>query len=219
MTAPVTTPDEALQRLRDGNEAFLRDDPIRPVLDRASRLRLAAGQQPFAAYLSCSDSRVPPELLFGRGLGELFIVRNAGNTLDTAAMGSLEFAVSQLGVKLVVVMGHEGCGAVAAALSVVQENARFPGSIGKMIQPIIPAALEAHACGGGLDAAVRQNVRRVVRELREEASPTLLRPQAAGALAVVGAFYALGTGVVDFFDLPGPNASLNASLNGDTGRR
>ena len=201
MTA--TTPAEALQRLRDGNDAFLRDDPIRPALDRASRLRLAAGQQPFAAYLSCSDSRVPPELLFGRGLGELFIVRNAGNTLDTAAMGSLEFAVSQLGVTLVVVMGHEGCGAVAAAVSVVRENARFPGSIGKMIQPIIPAVLESHGCGDGLDAAVRQNVRRVVRELREEASPTLLRPQAAGTLAVVGAFYALATGAVDFFDVPG----------------
>ena len=196
------TPAEALRRLRDGNDAFLRDDPIRPPLDRASRLRLAAGQQPFAAYLSCSDSRVPPELLFGRGLGELFIVRNAGNTLDTAAMGSLEFAVSQLGVSLVVVMGHEGCGAVAAAMSVVRENARFPGSIGKMIEPIIPAVLEsAHECGG-LDRAVRQNVRRVVRELREEASPTLLGPQAKGAVAVVGAFYALATGAVDFFDVP-----------------
>ena len=194
------TPAGALQRLREGNGAFLRDDPIRPPLDRDSRLRLAAGQQPFAAYLSCSDSRVPPELLFGRGLGELFIVRNAGNTLDTAALGSLEFAVSQLGVPLVVVMGHEGCGAVAAALSVVRDNARFPGSIGKMIEPIIPAVLEAQE--GGLDAAVRQNVRRVVRELREEASPTLLRPQTEGKLAVVGAHYALATGVVDFFDLP-----------------
>ena len=201
MTPPRLTPGEALELLREGNRAFLQDRPIRPVLDRESRLRLAAGQQPFAAYLSCSDSRVPPELLFGRGLGELFIVRNAGNTLDTAAMGSLEFAVSQLGVSLIVVMGHEGCGAVAAAVAVVTENARFPGSIGRMIEPIIPAVLESnHDCGGGLDAAVRQNVRRVVRVLREEASPTLLRPQAAGLVEVVGAYYALGSGAVEFFD-------------------
>ena len=102
------SPHEALTLLRDGNQAFLNDAPIVPPLDRDTRLRLAAGQSPFAAYVSCSDSRVPPELLFGRGLGELFIVRNAGNTLDTAALGSLEFAVSVLGVPLIVVMGHEG---------------------------------------------------------------------------------------------------------------
>ena len=199
------TPDQALDLLLEGNRHFLEDTPLRPPLDRASRLRLAAGQTPFAAYLSCSDSRVPPELLFGRGLGELFIVRNAGNTLDTSAMGSLEFAVLVLGVSLIVVMGHEACGAVAAAMSVVRDNARFPGSIGKMIEPIIPAVLESdhhrHETGdGGLEAAVRQNVRRVVRELREEASPTLLRPQAAGTLKVIGAYYALGSGEVDFFD-------------------
>lgn len=197
------TPDQALEVLREGNRAFLSDAPLRPVIDRASRLKLAAGQSPFAAYVSCSDSRVPPELLFGRGLGELFIVRNAGNTLDTAAMGSLEFAVSQLGVPLIVVMGHEACGAVQAAVSVVYENARFSGNIGKMIQPIIPAVLEAGLVpGDGIEAAVRQNVRRVVRELREDASPMLLAPQADGALIVVGAYYLLGSGEVDFFDLP-----------------
>lgn len=195
------TPDEALDRLRQGNINFLNDTPNRPVMDSASRLRLAAGQQPFAAYVSCSDSRVPPELLFGKGLGELFIVRNAGNTVDTAAMGSLEFAVGVLKVPLIVVMGHEGCGAVKAALSVVRDNERFPGNIGKMIQPILPAVLEA-SHGGELtmEAAVRQNVRRVVTELREEASPILLQPQAIGTLKVVGAYYHLSSGSVDFFD-------------------
>ena len=197
------TPDQALAQLQDGNRAFLNDAPLQPVIDRASRLKLAAGQSPFAAYVSCSDSRVPPELLFGRGLGELFIVRNAGNTLDTAALGSLEFAVSVLRVPLIVVMGHEACGAVQAAMSVVHENARFSGNIGKMIQPIIPAVLEADMShGGGIEAAVRQNVRRVVRELREDASPILLVPQGDGALMVVGAYYQLGSGEVDFFDLP-----------------
>lgn len=195
------TPDEALDRLRQGNINFLNDTPNRPVMDSASRLRLAAGQQPFAAYVSCSDSRVPPELLFGKGLGELFIVRNAGNTVDTAAMGSLEFAVGVLKVPLIVVMGHEGCGAVKAALSVVRDNERFPGNIGKMIQPILPAVLEASHSGElTMESAVRQNVRRVVTELREEASPILLHPQAIGTLKVVGAYYHLSSGSVDFFD-------------------
>lgn len=199
----TTSPYEALALLRDGNMAFLNDAPIVPPLDRKTRLRLAAGQSPFAAYVSCSDSRVPPELLFGRGLGELFIVRNAGNTLDTSALGSLEFAVSVLGVPLIVVMGHEGCGAVQAAVSVVNNQARFAGNIGKMIQPIIPAVLEADMSQGtGIEPAVRQNVRRVVRELREDASPLFLDPQATGQLIVVGAYYELGSGKVDFFDLP-----------------
>lgn len=195
------TSDEALDRLRQGNLNFLNDTPIQPSLDSASRLRLAAGQQPFAAYVSCSDSRVPPELLFGRGLGELFIVRNAGNTVDTAAMGSLEFAVAVLKVPLIVVMGHEACGAVNAAMSVVRNNAQYPSNIAKMIQPIVPAVLEAvHGGQNSLEAAIRQNVHRVVRELREEASPILLKPQAAGTLKVVGAYYNLGSGKVDFFD-------------------
>jgi len=118
-------------------------------------------------------------------------------------MGSLEFAVSVLGVPLIVVMGHEACGAVQAAFSVVHDNARFSGNIGKMIQSIIPAVLEAgHTPGQGIEAAVRQNVRRVVRELREESSPLLLAPQVAGKLIVVGAYYRLEKGDVDFFDLP-----------------
>lgn len=196
-------PEEALAVLREGNRAFLSDDRLQPPLDRAVRLRLAAGQSPFAAYVSCSDSRVPPELLFGRGLGELFIVRNAGNTLDTSALGSLEFAVSVLGVPLIVVMGHEACGAVQAAMAVVRDNARFPGNIGKMIQPIIPAVLESGTSGDGcIEAAVRQNVRRVVRELRDDASPIILDPQKRGELLVVGAYYGLASGAVDFFDVP-----------------
>lgn len=195
------TPTEALTRLKEGNRAFLNEEPLQPSLDRASRLALAGGQKPFAAYVSCSDSRVPPELLFGRGLGELFIVRNAGNTLDVAAMGSLEFAVGVLGVPLIVVMGHEGCGAVSAAMSVVTKGARFPGNIGKMVEPIIPAVLEAARLGHfTLEGAVRQNVANAVRELREDSAPTLMEAQISGRLVVVGAYYSLGTGEVDFFD-------------------
>jgi len=106
-------------------------------------------------------------------------------------------------VPLVVVMGHESCGAVAAAMSVVSENARFPGVIGNMIEPIIPAVLEARdQPGDPLESAVRQNVRRVVRKLREASDPLLIDPQRSGTLKVVGAYYHLDSGEVDFFDQP-----------------
>ncbi len=172
-----------------------------PDIGPARRLSLAQGQSPFCAYVSCSDSRVPPELLFGRGLGELFIVRNAGNTVDTVARGSIEFAVAVLGVSLIVVMGHEGCGAVRAAMSVVKSNASFPGAIGSMIEPIIPAVLEATTLGGDpVENAVTANVRRVVRSLREASAPILLSPLTQGELKIVGAYYSLSSGAVDFFD-------------------
>lgn len=197
------TPDQALERLRDGNRAFLDGKVDQVDLSAARRLALAKGQAPFCAYVSCSDSRVPPELLFGRGLGELFIIRNAGNTVDTVAMGSIEYAVAVLDVALVVVMGHESCGAVKAAMSVVSDNARFPGVIGNMIEPIIPAVLEArNQSGDATEVAVKQNVRRVVRKLREASDPLLIEPQRTGRLKVVGAYYKLDSGEVDFFDLP-----------------
>ena len=198
------SPDQALQLLIDGNDAFLDDALPEAPTGAQRRLALAKGQAPFCAYVTCSDSRVPPELLFGRGLGELFIIRNAGNTVDTVAMGSIEYAVAELKVPLVVVMGHESCGAVGAAKAVVDQNARFPGKIDDMIQPIIPAVLDVRAEDGSvnLDEAVRQNVRRVVSELRNEADPLLLALQRAGRLKVVGAYYNLETGLVDFFDRP-----------------
>ncbi len=195
------TPQGALALLKEGNASYRSDSPVHAAVGRERRLAIAQSQAPFAAYVSCSDSRVSPEILFGRGLGELFIIRNAGNTIDTAAMGSIEYAVAQLGVPLIVVMGHERCGAVAAAVSVVEENAHFPGSIGQMIEPIIPAVLEARGQPGDLlDNAVRVNVRRTVARLRTAASPLLLEPQRAGRLMVVGADYDLDTGDVDFFD-------------------
>jgi carbonic anhydrase len=202
------TPSQALALLKEGNEKFLTDSPIRSVMGRERRLEIARGQAPFAVLVSCSDSRVPPELLFGRGLGELFIVRNAGNTVDDVAMGSIEYAVAELGVPLVVVMGHERCGAVDAAISVVQKNTTFPGSIGQMIEPIVPAVLKAKASMDPakpidhealLDASVRQNVLRVVNRLRT-AEAMLLGPIKSGKLKIVGARYDLDDGKVDFFE-------------------
>ena len=152
--------------------------------------------------MSCSDSRVPPEVLFGRGLGELFIVRNAGNTVDTVALGSIEYAIAVLGVPLIVVLGHERCGAVDAALSVVEKNTVFPGSLNQMIEPILPAALMARSTGAKgealLDAAVRENIRRVVNRIKNS-EPVLMNPIKTGKVKVVGARYDLDDGEVDFF--------------------
>jgi carbonic anhydrase len=155
--------------------------------------------------VSCSDSRVPPELLFGRGLGELFIIRNAGNTVDTTALGSIEYGVAELGIPLIVVMGHEACGAVSAALPVVENNTRFPGSLGQMIEPIIPAVLQARSALGNadraalLDAAVRENARRVAARLLVS-GPILGEPLRAGKLKVVAARYDFNDGKVEFFE-------------------
>ena len=201
--ASELTPDQALDLLRQGNAAFLDGQQTNVLTSAQRRLDLAKGQNPFAAYVSCSDSRVPPELLFGRGLGELFIIRNAGNTVDTVALGSIEYAVAVLQVPLVVVMGHGKCGAVKAATDVVTDNATFPGVIGQMIEPIIPAVLSVRGEEGDLlDNAIHANVRRVVRYLREHTDPILLEPQKQGKLKVVGAYYDLDQGKVDFFDVP-----------------
>lgn len=196
------TPDQALAALKEGNAKSLTDSPLRSVQGRERRLEIARSQAPFAVLVSCSDSRVPPEVLFGRGLGELFIVRNAGNTVDTVALGSIEYAIAVLGVPLIVVMGHERCGAVEAAMSVVEKNTVYPGSLNQMIEPILPAALLARSSGAKgdalLDAAVRENVRRVVGRLRNS-EPVLMEPIRAGKVKVVGARYDLDDGGVDFF--------------------
>lgn len=199
------TPDQALAALKEGNRKFVADSPVTVASGRERRQEIARDQAPFAVIVSCSDSRVPPELLFGRGLGELFVIRNAGNTVDTAAMGSIEYAVAVLGAPLVLVLGHERCGAVGAALSVVEKSTAYPGSVGPMIEPIIPAVLQARARAADakgdalFDAAVRENVLRVVGRLRDS-DPVLREPLRAGKLKVVGARYDLDDGNVEFFE-------------------
>ncbi len=196
------TPDEALALLKDGNRRFLNGNPLRPHLTGAERRAvLAHEQRPFCVLVGCSDSRVSPELLFGRGLGELFIVRNAGNVVGLAAMGSIEYGVAVLGAPLVVVLGHERCGAVQAAINVVEKDTTYPGSIGQMIEPIIPAVLRARRDGKAdlLDRSVRHNVRRIVERLRAT-EQMLLEPQREGRLKIVGARYDLDDGNVEFFE-------------------
>ncbi|GJD60246.1 carbonic anhydrase [Methylobacterium frigidaeris] len=195
------TPDQALEALKKGNRQFKTDSPVRSVQGRERRIEIALGQTPFCVLVSCSDSRVSPEILFGRGLGELFIVRNAGNTVDTVALGSIEYAVAKLGVPLILVMGHSRCGAVEAAVDVVRNNTLYPGAIGQMIEPIVPAVLGVRDKGGDLvENAVRANVSRVVQRLRTASEPELLTPLADKKLRIVGAAYSLDTGEVDFFN-------------------
>lgn len=197
----VVSADEALALLKKGNADFLAEAPFQAAVGRARRLEIAKEQHPFAVLVSCSDSRVSPELLFGRGLGELFIIRNAGNTVDTVALGSIQYAVAHLGTPLVLVMGHQRCGAVSAAVSVFRDHEDFDGAIGSMLEPILPAVIEANGQDGDLiDNAVRENVRRVVRHLREAPEEIMAGPLKSGAVRIVGAEYSLDDGSVDFFD-------------------
>ncbi len=196
-----STPQEALKRLKAGNARFVADAPTGTDMSRARRLALAQGQQPFATLVGCSDSRVGPEQLFGAGLGELFIVRTAGNNVDIAGMGSIEYSVAVLGVPLVVVLGHDKCGAVSAAVDIVRKDVRLPGSIGRMVEPIVPAVLAAQRAGGIADLesrSIAENVRRVVERLQKYSEPLLLEPQKQGKLLIVGAVYSLATGQVNW---------------------
>lgn len=205
MVPPVSgkTPDEALALLQDGNRDYAAGKAPDRDKSEKRRLSLVESQSPFAALVCCSDSRVPPELLFGRGLGELFVVRNAGNVVDTVAMGSIEYGVAVLKVPLILVLGHERCGAVDAAVSVVLKGKDYPGSIGRMIEPIVPAVLQAQRAGATdlLEASTRRNVSRIVSQLRHASEPMLMTPIAEKSLRIVGGTYSLARGEVDFFDL------------------
>jgi carbonic anhydrase len=191
------TPDEAHARLREGNRRFLAGEVAPSLTDPASHRFAAAAQAPFAALLACADSRVAPEILFSCGLGELFVVRNAGNTADAAATGSLEYAVAELGVPLIGVMGHERCGAMKAALAVARDDARPPGSMPEMIAPILPAALRALRCDAPDPpaAAAEEHVRAVVAQLQAR-SAIIAGAVAAGRLLLLGGVYDLDEGRV-----------------------
>lgn len=179
--------------------------------DPAARARLLEGQRPFAVVLGCSDSRVPVELVFDQGPGDLFVVRVAGNLVDTMVIGSVEFATAVLGVRLVVVLGHTGCGAVRttveSSLSQVPASSDGLRAIAERVRPAVDEALsssgDASQAAGGNDAitavAVRANIRRSAQHLRIE-SDLIRRLASDEGLVVVGAEYSLATGVVDFFD-------------------
>ncbi|MFE4263499.1 carbonic anhydrase [Streptomyces sp. NPDC056883] len=183
------TPESALRELTAGNARWRTFHERNPDRTRVVRQTLVAGQHPFAAVLGCVDSRVPPELVFDQGLGDLLTVRSAGSVLDEAILASITYGVLELGIPLVVVLGHQSCGAVTAAVQAVQDGQALPGHmqyLAEQIRPAIDPALQGLA---RLDAAITANVRLVRSRLAAE--PDLAPRVMAGGLAVVGARYEL----------------------------
>lgn len=186
---------QALQRLREGNARFVAGRVEQR--DHASRrAEVASGQSPFATILSCADSRVPPELVFDQGLGDLFVVRVAGNLAGAMQLASIEFAATSFSTPLVMVLGHTRCGAVEAALA-TREGLVPPG-----LAPVVGPVAEAVTGAADMDEAVRANVRAAAGAIRE-GSDVLRGLVADGSLDVVGAVYDLGSGAVDVLDDPG----------------
>ncbi len=193
------TPDEALARLKEGNRRFVEDANACAANLTKRREEIAGGQQPWAIVLTCSDSRVTPELVFGGvTLGELFVIRNAGNVLDTGALGTIEYGTEHLHAPLVVVMGHEKCGAVSAACDVAKTGAALEGSIGKMVQPILPVALKALYTSDDLvGQTVVDNARSGAKRIVEE-SPIVSHLVDEGKVRIVAAVYDIDSGEVRF---------------------
>ncbi|CAN5910053.1 carbonic anhydrase [soil metagenome] len=184
------------QRLLEGNSRFVSGQLQHPNQDAKRRSEVSSGQKPFAVIIGCADSRAAPEILFDEGLGDLFVVRLAGNIVDDAALGSVEFAVAKLGARIIVVLGHEKCGAVSAAVDAVRGAAAPPGHIGAIVDAIKPAAASVHGKDGDeLDNAVRANVLAVLERLKT-ASPVLTPLLQSGELSLVGARYDLDDGKV-----------------------
>ncbi len=184
--------EQALRMLLEGNRRFIDERCENPNRTAQRRSEILSAQKPFAVVITCSDSRVPPEIIFDVGLGDLFVIRNAGNLIDDFVAGSCEYAVRHLGVPLVVVLGHTECGAVHAALSGGREDCK----IQVVIDAIRPAVEEARRCGGDLYAnAIRVNVERAVGQLAAE--PGLRRAIDEGTLILTGALYDLESGIVE----------------------
>lgn len=202
----MITATEALERLRAGNSRFVSDSEQHVSTARKHRSELVVRQEPFAIVLGCSDSRVPAELVFDQGLGDLFVIRVAGNIVAPSQVGSVEFAAERFGTRLVVVMGHSTCGAVQATLEELERPSerRSPNlrSIVDRIWPSVQGLLATdlrHDPDALLENAIRANIRASADHLRH-GSQTLEQMIQEEGLLVVGAEYSLETGVVDFFD-------------------
>jgi carbonic anhydrase len=198
---------EALDRLREGNRRFVSDVRSHDTLtSQTRRAELATGQEPFAIVLGCSDSRVPAEIVFDQGLGDLFVIRVAGNIVASSQVGSVEFAAARFGTPLVVVLGHSQCGAVLATLEELQQpteqQSRNLRSIVDRVRPSVEALLATelrHDPDALVRQAVRANIRASANHLRH-GSADLEQLIQGSRLLVVGAEYSLETGVVEFFD-------------------
>ena len=214
---PKVSADFALEILVSGNKRFVGGRPMFPDQSPNRRREIAAGQKPFAIVLTCADSRVAPEIYFDQGLGNLFVVRNAGNILNDHTIGSIEYAVEHLRVGLIVVVGHEKCGAVAAAVA----GGHAPGHVHSIIESILPAVKEsADLPGDKVDNAVRANAGLVAAALRSS-DPILKEAVAHGRLKVVAARYELATGKVVLLETnataPAAHAT-NAAADGNAAK-
>jgi carbonic anhydrase len=200
LAAPLPGED-ALQQLMEGNQRFVTGASINPDHGLARIKSLAQSQAPAAVILGCADSRVPPELVFDQGLGRLFTIRVAGNIADDANLGSIEYAVESLGVQLVMVLGHERCGAVTAALGALKNGVHLPGHLEALTNAVTPAIANAipnsnEKPSDRLDQAVRANIRFVVQKL--SSSPPILGQRVASKkLKIVGGYYDLDSGAVE----------------------
>ncbi len=215
----IVPPAEAMSRLKEGNGRYTSGNQQHPHESSEERTYMAANsyenlgmtaadaakrreeltksQHPFAIVLGCADSRVPPEIVFDQGLGDLFVIRVAGNVIDDHSLGSIEYAVDHLAVRLIVVLGHQRCGAVKAAKETIAAKGEAPAHIQSLVTAIQPA-VEA-TVNGDLEATVEANVKNVTQALRS--STPVLKPKVdSGELKVVGAYYSLDTGAVAFME-------------------
>ncbi|MFI6788126.1 carbonic anhydrase [Nonomuraea sp. NPDC050383] len=193
-TAPdqrPSTPDQAWATLREGNRRWVAGTTTHPHQDAARRKEVAQKQDPFAVVFSCIDSRVAPELVFDTGLGDLFVVRTAGQTIDPLVTGAAEYGPAELGTPLVVVLGHQRCGAVTAAAESLHEHKKLPGELSTIASSLRSAYTRS---GGDVDKMIRINTVDVVNRLKKD---KLFAPRIAkGKLKVVGAYYSIDTGEV-----------------------
>ena len=221
---PIVFPAEAISRLKEGNGRFTAGNPHHPhdlvderkyigansyenagtislgmTSEQATKRRaeLTKNQHPFAIILSCSDSRVPPEIVFDEGLGDLFIIRVAGNVLNDEGLGSIEYGVDILGARLIVVLGHQSCGAVDAAMKTLAAKGKAPGHIQSLVTAIKPVVDSTPK--GDLDTMIKANVKHVVDALRSS-TPILKARVDSGDVQVIGGYYGLDTGAVTFLD-------------------
>lgn len=198
-SANTITADEALARLIEGNERFVRGEARFPTVQKEILAELSKGQHPFATILGCSDSRVPPELVFDASFGDLFIIRVAGNVVSPEVMGTIQYAGVHLRTPLFVVLGHEGCGAVGAALDTMEGRAQEPERIALLLDTIIPGLRDlpkALAPDERRNAAVEANVRWSIQQLLE--TPEAKARAREGTMKLVGAVYELESGRVRF---------------------
>jgi carbonic anhydrase len=221
---PMIAPTEAISKLKEGNSRYTGGNQQHPHESREDRSYLATNsyenagmtflgmtaeqaakrraelmksQHPFATIVSCSDSRVPPELVFDQGLGDLFICRVAGNVINDENLGSIEYSVDHLGVRLIVVLGHQSCGAVKAAKETIAAKGKAPGHIESLVTAIKPAV--ESTVDGDLDATIKANVKHFVNVLRSS-TPILKAKVDSGQIQVIGGYYSLDTGAVSFLD-------------------